>query len=73
MIRMRHFPYFAGFQRIDRVEGDDLDPRVAQALKKRSGSTETAPAVIDEIHLDAFRLFFQQQIGKSAACLIVLE
>ena len=61
------------FDRIYRIEFDHLNSPVPQALKKGGGSTVTAHAVKNEIYLDTFRLFLQQQIGKFAAHFIIFN
>ncbi len=62
-----------GLQWIYRIESDNLNSAVAQALEERGGSIHTAHAVIDEIDLDTFRLSLQQQFGKFAAHFVIFN
>jgi len=65
VIRMRHAPRSTVSSGLTGLKASTWIPRRAGAGKS-SGSTEAAPAVVDEIHLDAFRLLLQQQVGKTS-------
>ena len=60
-------------KRIYRIEFDDLNSPIPQALKKGSGIGVAPHAVINEIDLNTFRLFFQQQVRKLAAHVIGID
>src|SRR5271157_4973376 len=64
VIRFGQAPFSTGLEWIYRVKFEDLYPPIAQALKECSGSSVAAYTVVDEIHLNPFRLLLQQQIGK---------
>src|SRR5690606_37415420 len=73
VVRMREEPFPLSFERIDRVEFDDLNSPFPQALKKGRGIRETAHAVINEVDLNPFRLLFQHEVGKLAAHIIIVD
>ena len=66
VIRFGEAPFSAGLKWIYRVKFDNLYSPIAQALKEFSGSSVAAYTVVDEVHLNPFRLLLQQQIGKFA-------
>ena len=70
VIRFGQTPFSAGLEWIYRVKFDNLYPAVTQALKECGGCSVTAHTVVDEVYLNPFRLFLQQQIGKFATRLI---
>src|SRR5664279_5381851 len=73
MVQMIQQPLPVDFERVDRIELDQLDSLVFQSLKKSSSGSKTARTVINEIYLNTFRLFLQQESGKFTAYFIIFK
>jgi len=58
VILMREGLVLVSIQRIDRIEFDDMNSPVPQALEERRVIHETAHAVMNEIDMNTFRPFF---------------
>src|SRR3569623_340482 len=73
VITLIHVPAFFELERVDRIEFDQIDAGIGQALEEFVWGLERADAIVDQIHLHALLLLLDEFVGEAPAHFVVVE
>ena len=73
MVAVVQLPAALGLKRIDGIELEHSNTCVLETLEELARRRERANPVVDQVHLDALPLLFEQHVGEASADLIIFQ